>query len=993
MPTTSARPATPKRIDRYHVLRVLGEGGMGLVYGAYDPHLGRKVALKVLRTNDSATADTAEGQAMRGQVLIGARNLARLSHPNVVPIYDVGIADGCSIFLAIEYVEGQSLRSIFSGKRMPWRQKLALVLEAGDGLAAAHRAGLVHRDFKPENVMVGNDGGVRVLDFGIAGEHKASLDQALDEENLTTCGNAELFVGGTAAYMPPEQLRGPADDPRIDIFAFASVAYEAVCGVQPFPSGSPARRLQAIKRGIEAWPRNVPKWLRLILARALDYDPNRRGTSLFALLAEIRECLSRDERRKSWIQWTATLALPLSLFAIWQWQRDRSIDPGCEDVDREVASAWNSDMRTQVGRGFAQSKLPLADDLWRRSASALDQWRDEWTEEASKLCPTTRESLNLPPMTLHLRESARACLDESRAEVQTLLGLWKTPTLRQILDSPNALASLSSPAECLNTRSLSERAPLPMDPRLRQIVVEQRKILSEANVRISQADFNGALATVDSIAAPVLETGDLSSMARLFWQRALLAASMADGGVTAYVPMLRASLWTLAARRDQDLPVAAGRLWFSRAYLGGVSSESEDLSRWHEATVMRAGANPKQRSLLARNQGIWAATNGRTEESEAYFKIALEASREGFGVESSEYAMIYVSLGHLAFLQGKFGDALPLFESALEISSRLFGAGHPNSLRVWRRMSETHLGASKPIQAAIVATSAWNECRHAGLSDNACAVPAAALFRALMASGHFREAAALLPSLMQLEAEQARRTEPSDPWLETYAATLLRLRGENEAALAMANEGLTKLRAETAYLPGAIVLALHEAIFSALANSNVALANQWLRELEDALTPASETFDDDSAFVLAAQGEVWLANRDISRSLIALEALVDDAEFRHTPTPHRAESHLAFATALFSAHFLKEAKREAKIGFDLLVSNSDFSHHLRVPFRSLFTKIAIAEHRLDDAVFELGKLALDQDQREVSEEQFSELFFLLESQVSAEVALAKSSRR
>jgi serine/threonine protein kinase len=197
------------RLGRYALLRVLGEGGMGVVFAAYDEELDRKVAIKLLRTKDGVAPESA-------WLLSEAKAMARLSHPNIVQVYDVGTCEG-QLFLAMEIVVGNTLLRWLRERPRGWREVVPVLLQAGRGLQAAHEAKLVHRDFKPANVLVGTDGRVRVLDFGLAQlQGRAAGEPSLDQND----GTRSTVVAGTPAYMAPELYRRLEPDTRSDQFAF-----------------------------------------------------------------------------------------------------------------------------------------------------------------------------------------------------------------------------------------------------------------------------------------------------------------------------------------------------------------------------------------------------------------------------------------------------------------------------------------------------------------------------------------------------------------------------------------------------------------------------------------------------------------------------------------------------------------------------------------------------------------------------------------------------
>jgi serine/threonine protein kinase len=213
-------PAPELTVGRYRLLQLVGRGGMGEVYAAYDPELDRRVAIKILRAD--ARPDAIEAARLARE----AQSVARLSHPNVVAIYDVGSSAG-RMFLAMELVEGETLAAWLAHHTRTTSEILSMFMMAGRGLCAAHRAGIVHRDFKPQNVMVARDGSARVMDFGLAAAGGPGHAQQV---RLTKAG----AILGTPLYMSPEQMVGQAVDPRADQFSFCVSLWEALHGARPF---------------------------------------------------------------------------------------------------------------------------------------------------------------------------------------------------------------------------------------------------------------------------------------------------------------------------------------------------------------------------------------------------------------------------------------------------------------------------------------------------------------------------------------------------------------------------------------------------------------------------------------------------------------------------------------------------------------------------------------------------------------------------------------
>lgn len=431
-------------IGRYVVLQPLGVGGMGVVYAAYDPELDRKVAVKLVQTAQ-LVVESGHSKAM---VIREAQAIARIAHPNVVAVHDVGsIAE--HVFIAMEFIEGQTLRewarhNARPSPERPWPevgdQIVDLLLQAGRGLAAAHKAGVVHRDLKPGNVAVGRDGRVRVLDFGLAHLRDKTIvpTSVLERADAlwTRDRDAEATDGvlaGTPAYMSPEQLAGQTADARSDQFSFCVTAYEALYGDRPFAGTTVDELARALHDGtIEDAPRSspVPSRLRAVLLRGLAREPAERWPSMDALLTEMaRATVTR--RRWPVVAALAAFAALAVLAAALALLGDRGetrpvISERCTRSDLEGAEPWNDRQRVAVERAMRATGVDFADDSWRRVSARLEPYATRWADAYRDACrtPATRPA---HPIASHLSitgasaERRIACLARRGRHLRALI--------------------------------------------------------------------------------------------------------------------------------------------------------------------------------------------------------------------------------------------------------------------------------------------------------------------------------------------------------------------------------------------------------------------------------------------------------------------------------------------------------------------------------------------------------------------------------------------
>ena len=375
---TYARGST---LARYVILERLAKGGMGEVYAAYDPDLDRKVAIKLLRSDFRGASNANE---MRLRLLREAQAMARLSHPNVVTVHDVGLV-GDQVFVAMEFIEGETVTQWLKLQPRSWAQVLDVYLSAGRGLAAAHAVGLTHRDFKPDNVVVGKDKRVRVMDFGLAHAQAAPSTPTPQPDPLVESGSGGMkrkitppgAIMGTPAYMAPEQFYGKPTDPRSDQFSFCVALYEGMYGERPYAGESPGAIVVEIEQArVRPPPRDssVPTRIRKLLLRGLSGDPAQRFRAIDALLIGLSRRRSAVRR-----QWSAIGAGSVVLITvIAAIQATRSASQRCAQVSARLGGVWDKGVKEQARTAFLSTRKPWAERAWNDASKAIDAYTTRW---------------------------------------------------------------------------------------------------------------------------------------------------------------------------------------------------------------------------------------------------------------------------------------------------------------------------------------------------------------------------------------------------------------------------------------------------------------------------------------------------------------------------------------------------------------------------------------------------------------------------------------
>jgi tetratricopeptide (TPR) repeat protein len=640
----------PERIGRYVLRRHLGEGGMGVVYLAFDPELGRNVALKLLLGGRDEDA--------RARLVREARSLARLSHPNVVPVFDVGSHEG-ELYLAMEYVASGDLRDWLRGESRPASAILQVLLAAGRGLAAAHETGVIHRDFKPQNVLIHEDGRAMVADFGLARVDGAEIELSVavtpeitDDAVLTTRSGSTL---GTPAYMSPEQHQGRPADAASDQFAFCITAWEALTGSRPFPGKTRlALNEQVLAGRIEPPARgSLSPHVERVLRRGMSLRPEGRFPDMPALLAALEDDpIRRRRRRLGGVLGVGFVGAVTAGIALWWAPLD-----ACDEAEARVSQLWTPERAVEIAGHLGPEGIAWSDRLAAHTAAIGEAVRAG--------CGETEDPGD--------RLTRLACLEERRAEVETLL---------EMIESGGA--TTHSLLQRLASRGSSGRLDL------QQFGLDDPHLCTDARRR-TLPEGAGAKSIRREVQALRIDL----ARARVFWRGGDLAAARDE--------------LTSLARRASEIgygPAEAEVLSTLGEVLAAQGNTADAVSRLEEAIALATDHGDlelaaKSRAVLL---GVRGFQEGSTQSAEAAAKSVRRTAEHLGGERAIKLsAMVELQLSRSLGIAGRLEEALAAAKGAAEIQEN---AGTP-SAEVLAHLGLSHalLGdygaAEVPVRRAI----------------------------------------------------------------------------------------------------------------------------------------------------------------------------------------------------------------------------------------------------------------------------------------------------
>jgi len=662
-------------LGRYRMGERLGEGGMGVVFLAFDPELDRRVAVKLLHAKGDV-------DRQRIRLMREAQAMAKLAHPNAVAIYDVGRV-GDQLFVAMELVEGTTLSRWLAERPRARPEVLAMFAQAGRGLAAAHAVGLVHRDFKPENVLVGRDGRARVTDFGLA-RAREEREGPVPIVATTELRRSTFGLAGTPAYMAPEQFRGEPADPRTDQFSFCIALYEALFGVRPFEGESlPTLAGNVIAGRLRRPPSNTPGWLRRLLVRGLTVDRNARFPTMDAIVRE----LERDHGRGIRIALgslgiaTGTGAIVALLHAVSAREVIPSVPPSssatnapgttppravCAEYKRDVAAHWNDERKKAIVTAFDDTKRYWARSQSGKVAAHLDRLAKAWSETRDRACSGKLDDTVLL--------DALACLDERLADVDALVTELTHPDDATLVRAGPAADRLQSPKICVDPAVLARRPKLPSDPEARAKIALLHKELATVFARSELGKV--ALDDLDRIVNDAKATGDAAALADALFVTGH-AAWIAGDETKAADLLARAVAAGESAKHPNAVFAAATDLVIVH---GVLRIAPKDVERWRvvaEAERGRAGHDPRVEVAYLASLGWSQKEEGKLLLARTSLEQAIAVGQARLG---SKHGDVIDARGDLAEVLRALEDWKPALETAraaVDDAEARFGIEHP----------------------------------------------------------------------------------------------------------------------------------------------------------------------------------------------------------------------------------------------------------------------------------------------------------------------------
>lgn len=714
----TAELAEGSRIGRYTILRRLGAGGMGVVYAARDSELARDIALKVLRD------DRGGNVALETRLQREAQAMARLAHGNVVRVFDVGSYQG-HVFLAMELIDGVPIADWLAERPRRWRDVVDAYREAGRGLAEAHAAGIVHRDFKPGNVMIDRRGRVVVGDFGLA--RTAGIPFAdgsgadSDDARLTRDG----ALVGTPRYAAPEQLAREEATALSDQFSFAVSLFEGVSGVPPFRGATVNAVHTEIKAG-RVVPARMPGWLRRVLVRALAADPAKRYPSMEAVLAALDTGRKRPARiaiGAGLVGLAATGAVAAIALGAAQHA------PACAHATDRAEAAWTDVQRTRITEQLPKLRPAFGAPTAKRVIARLDAYAQKLAEQQLDACKATVGE------SVAKRVYDPQCLDEQTRSLAKVAAAFSGASVPEVVDRADDL--LGQLADCEKREHIS--AVKPPEPAQKPAVDRLRDQLADVDLIAARGDYAGALAAVTPLVDQARAAGYPPVLAETLSRAGRLEVQLQDKHGE---PHLREAAQVAAGAQDER---TVARVWMD--LLAAAGNEPDKPDRFD--TTLAAAVSEVAHTGDVRDQAQLDLVTGQADihfgkfvEAEVACKRALATLVDKLDADGTlEVRPALHCIGEALQNRGDYTNGRPWYDRALAIDRKVLGEDHPQTAEDLEGLAELELRMGHFKDGLDLAEKALAVREHVfGADSDVVAKSQNTLGNLLLDSGHPEEA-------------------------------------------------------------------------------------------------------------------------------------------------------------------------------------------------------------------------------------------------------------
>jgi serine/threonine protein kinase len=940
--------------DRYLVLQELGAGGMGQVLAAYDVVMQRKVALKILRVQGSKRGSPAYIEASR-RLAAEARALAKINHPGVVSIFDVNWVDG-QVILCMELLEGDTLKAWLSTEHRSAQACLKVLIHAGRGLACAHACGLIHRDVKPDNIIVDRDGLGRVLDFGLAsdvgvaqltrsGISATSHASRTEEERDPTLTRGDEG-SGTPRFMAPEQILGAALDQRVDVFAFCETVFLAIYGIHPFEakggsdddfvraklSGQIVRLSQAQRR--RGWPGLLP-----ILRAGLQSDPERRTASMAELLDQIEALVAARQRRKPVLAALFSASSLVLTPIVWTSTQNDTQGSRCADPSSAFGELLGAGYRNAKEERFDRLNRESGVLTWNYLWPRLLDFRQEWIAATEENCIASGEHKTTAHSGIEV-DAQRICLEDSFLQFRGYLQALDAVDANSMLHLLTGLEKVTPPRDCLDRDKVRLHAALPTNATERELVLGLRAELSALKGE-SQVNFSTELEPrFESLIARARTLESFSLLSDIFYTYAFYARRNSQIAMSDHY-YTRALYFGLAAKNAFHSASAAIHLIFIRGYALADVHGGEEVAALAPPLIAAAGHSPLLNAQYYHLLGTLEYGRGEIRRSCATIAYALELGRHALGPDHAALVNIYNDYGALLLDINEPRMSLSAVRRAIAISERNFGNSDVRLPLAYYNAGEA-LAASGSIQeAAQASVHAVKLCEaDFGKLHTSCAAYESSAAQHLISAGRYNEGKLFALRAQATQHHGQAKALPWEAWAEVALSSYAQARGKFRDAVDFAQSAVrfsaNNHDTESATVASTIVLL-------ASAQAQLGLAVQ-ARETLNRLDRYSELVHRrlGASLVWTRSKVLHLEHRDEEAIALLSETVAHEDPSGQLGLPTMAPLHLTLATMLRLGGHYDRARSEAQKGLDALTHELGANNLRLSPYWLELGEIALA---------------------------------------------------